>query len=67
MSKPTHPGYWWYRDRHNELWCIKVFMDNYPADHLEGWVPGMDYTDPIDLTPNWDGTWLGEAIPPEVK
>lgn len=74
--KPCQPGFYWYkwttRDYSEDyttwteqvnVWCVVVEND---YKGLSGWVPHMDYTDPID-SPNWErrgGEWVGQAIPP---
>jgi hypothetical protein len=52
-------------DGNREIWCIRV-ESNHGKAPLVGWVPSMDFVDPIDDV-YWDGTWLGEAIPPEKE
>lgn len=72
-TPPTRPGFYWYRQRDGyavigeehplpvarRLWCVKV---EHRGRVLVGWVPAMDYADPVDSA-NWDGEWLGEATP----
>jgi hypothetical protein len=71
MDLPTRAGHWWYRladtdtNDPNTIWCIRVEAGHWKAP-LVGWVPRMDDVDPI-LPQYWDGTWLGEAIPPEKE
>ena len=72
---PTKPGFYWYMVTRNvqvtaaspvkkvrKLWCVAVEHDGWKG--LVGWGPMMDCPEPVEKDWNWDGEWLGEAIPP---